>query len=163
MLQHLIFAYRFNLDRARVLVSDLSDEQMVLQPHGVINHPAWTLGHLAATSNSLAGLLGLESTFPDAWRDACRTGGTPDGDAAAFPSKGQLLEQLAHQHERVGGAIETADPALFAREHPHPRARARFPTIGDTAAFLMSVHEANHLGQITAWRRAVGLGPATGH
>ena len=162
MLQHLIFCYRFNLDNARTLVDDLSDEQMVLQAHGVINHPAWTLGHLAATSNSLAMMLGLDSTFPEDWREACRTGGIPDGRMAAFPSKAHLLDQLIHQHERVTAALEAADPAVFAREHPHPRARARFPTIGDSAAFLMGVHEANHLGQITAWRRALGLG-AAGH
>ena len=38
MLRHLLFAYRFNLDRGRVMVKDLSDEQMVRQPHGVVNH-----------------------------------------------------------------------------------------------------------------------------
>ena len=102
MLQHVLNTYAMNLKRAGMQVQDLSAEQMVQQPSGVINHPAWTLGHLAATADNLAKALGLESTFPDAWRDACKTGGTPSGNAADFPAKEQLLE-TAHRPARAGG------------------------------------------------------------
>jgi hypothetical protein len=162
MVRHLIFTYRFNLDRARTLVHDLPDEQMTRQPHGVVNHPAWLLGHLAASSNQLAKILGLEPTFPDAWAEVFKIGGVPSADAARFPSKEELLTELAVQHERVAAAIESADPALFGREHPSEGARKRFPTIGDYAVFMMTTHEGSHLGQIAAWRRAMDLGSATG-
>lgn len=162
MLRHLLFTYRFNLDRARTLVRDLSDEQMTRQPHGVVNHPAWLLGHLAASSNQVAKMLGLDSTFPAAWTEAFGIGGTPSGDTAHFPAKEELLAELAAQHERVAGALASADPALFEREHPSEGARKRFPTIGDYTVFMISTHEGSHLGQIAAWRRAMGLGSATG-
>ena len=166
MLQHLVFTYRFNLDRARTLIRDLSDAQMVRQPHGVVNHPAWTLGHLAQSSDQLAAALGLASTFPAPWKEAFRTGGVPSGDAAAFPAKDALVAEFAAQHERVARAIEVAAPAALAatlaREHPNECTRTRFPTIGDYAFFLITSHEGSHLGQIAAWRRAMGLGSATG-
>lgn len=162
MLKHLLFTYRFNLDRARTLVGDLSEEQMARQPRGLVNHPAWTLGHLAAASNQLAKMLGLESTFPAAWGDAFKSGGVPGGEGAGFPAKDELLAELARQHERVAGALAAADPALLAREHPNEGVRKRFPTVGDYAVFLISSHEGSHLGQIAAWRRAMGLGSATG-
>ena len=166
MLRHLVFTYRFNLERARTLVGDLSAEQMVSQPDGVVNHPAWTLGHLAQSSDQLGRTLGLESTFPEAWKEALRTGGTPSGDASRFPPKAALLAELAAQHERVAGAIEAAEPAVLsatlAREHPSERMRQRFPTLGDYLVFLIGSHEGSHLGQIAAWRRAMGLGSATG-
>ena len=163
MLQHLLFTYRFNLDRARTLVGDLSDEQMVRQPNGVVNHPAWILGHLALTSDHLAKLLDCESTFPAAWTEAFKPGGIPSGDAAAFPSKAEILDELAAQHERVATALTNADPAIFARDSTRASVtRQRFPTIGDYAVFLISSHEGSHLGQIAAWRRAMGLGSATG-
>ena len=41
MIQHLLVVYGMNLKRAELLVDDLTDEQMVAQPSGVINHPAW--------------------------------------------------------------------------------------------------------------------------
>ena len=47
MLQHICFTYGFNLNLAKRLVGDLTPEQMCGQPYGVVNHPAWSLGHLA--------------------------------------------------------------------------------------------------------------------
>lgn len=160
MIQHLLFVYEMNLKRAGQLVDDLTGEQMVAQPSGVVNHPAWTLGHLAATSNALGGMLGLPSTFPEEWRDAIRMGGVPSGDAADYPSKEQLVAQLRAQHERVAAAIAEAGAGRLQQETPNPRLRERFPTVGDFAVALMTNHEANHLGQLAAWRRAAGLGPA---
>ncbi len=162
MLQHLLNVYAMNLKRLGMHVQDLSDEQMVEQPSGVINHPAWTLGHLAATADNLAKTFGQESTFPEDWREACSTGGTPSGNATDFPSREQLLEQLTAQHERVAAAFAGTDAELLAQPHPNLRARRIFPTFGDYAVALMTTHEANHLGQLAAWRRAMGLGSATG-
>ena len=88
MIQHLLFVYGKNLKRAELLVDDLTDEQMAAQPSGVINHPAWTLGHLGVTSDALAGMLGLPSTFPDKWKEAGRMGSIPSGNAADFPRQG---------------------------------------------------------------------------
>ncbi len=161
MIQHLLFVYGMNLKRAERLVDDLTDEQMVAQPSGVINHPAWTLGHLGATSDALAGMLGLPSTFPDAWREACRMGSIPSGEAADYPGKAELLEQLRAQHQRVAEAVAAVDDERLQQPTP-PRLRERFPTIGDFAAALMTMHEGHHLGQLAAWRRALGLGAATG-
>ena len=126
MLQHLLNVYAMNLKRLGMHVQDLSAEQMVEQPSGVINHPAWTLGHLAATADNVAKTLGQESTFPEEWRAACSTGGTPSGDAADFPSKEQLLEQLGAQHERVAAALAAADAELLDQPHPNPRGRKIF-------------------------------------
>ena len=161
MIQHLLFVYDMNLKRAERLVDDLTGDQMVAQPSGVINHPAWTLGHLGATSDALAGMLGLPSTFPGAWREACRMGSIPSGDAADYPAKRELLAQLRAQHERVAEAVAAVDAERLQQPTP-PRLRERFPTIGDFAAALMTMHEGHHLGQLAAWRRALGLGAATG-
>ena len=158
MIQHLLFVHKFNLDRASELVADLSDEQMVEQPQGVINHPAWTLGRLAFVEHYLAVTLGAEPSLPDGWVDHFPTGGTPSGDAADYPSKEEILGQLEAQHDRVAQAVAEADPTVFEQAFPDEPTRRRFPTIGDFTAFLMTSHEAGHLGQIAAWRRAMGIG-----
>ena len=64
MLNHVIYLYGFNLMHAETLVKDVSAEQMVEQPGGVINHPAWSLGHLVVSADHLGQLLGLESSLP---------------------------------------------------------------------------------------------------
>ena len=164
MREHLIFTSRFNLAHIESLIKDLTDEQMVQQPHGVVNHPAWTLGHLASVSNAVAMALGLESTFPTDWKKLFKAaGGVPDGGSVAvFPSKDRLLAELTAQHARVADAVANADPAFFAKEYPDERTRKYFPTIGDYVAYLMSAHEANHIGQLATWRRAIGLAPRAG-
>lgn len=161
MMQHVTWLYGFNLDRVRALVSDLTPEQMVAQPHGLVNHPAWTLGHLTISADNLAGLLGLDRQAPAGWDKTFPTGGTPPGGAPdAYPPQAELLAALTAQHERNAAAAQQADPALLARPHPNERHRKYFPTIGDIVVFLMTSHEMDHIGQLAAWRRAMGLGPA---
>ena len=162
MIQHVTYLYQFNLGFAQTLIKDLSPEQMVQQPSGVINHPAWSLGHLTGSADSLAQLLGLTSQAPDGWDKIFATGGTPSGDLSLYPSKDEILDALKNQHARNTEAVQQADPEMFARPHPNEGARKYFPTVGDMVVFLMTSHEMDHLGQVAAWRRAMGLGSATG-
>ncbi len=149
-----------NLGFAKRLVSDLSDDQMCAQPHGVVNHPAWSLGHLAVAADHLAALLGLSSELPAGWEQTFKTGGTPPPDKSAFPGKDEILRVLESEHVRIAKALATADPAFLAQPHPNEKRRDHFPTVGDFAIFLVTGHEMDHLGQIAAWRRAMGLGSA---
>jgi hypothetical protein len=149
-----------NLAFAKRLVADLSADQMCAQPHGVVNHPTWSLGHLVVTGDRLGTLLGLDAHLPEGWAETFKTGGTPAADGAAFPARDELLSAFDAQHARNAKALAGADAATLAQPHPNEKARAHFPTIGDLAIFLMTAHEMDHLGQIAAWRRAMGLGPA---
>lgn len=157
MREHALFTYRFNLGHLESLVKDLSDEQMVSQPNGVINHPAWTLRHLASSSNFLAKALGLESTTPAEW-EAPSPDGVPSGNASDFPPRDELLAALKAQHERVAEAVSNADPALFAKDSDE-QMRSYFPKVGDMIDYMLTAHEGTHIGQLSAWRRAMGLKP----
>ena len=161
MRDHVAFVYGFNLMYAETLVKDLSAEQMVEQPNGVINHPAWSLGHLVVSANSLGSTLGLESSLPEGWDKTFATGGTPSSDVSAYPSKDEILSALREQHSRNTEAMKNADPESWAKPHPNEKTRTYFPTVGDMVTFLMTGHEMDHIGQIAAWRRAMGLGSAT--
>ena len=46
MIPHLIHTYQFNLQHIEGLVKDLTDEQMVQQPAGLVNHPMLSLIHI---------------------------------------------------------------------------------------------------------------------
>lgn len=160
MFEYVLHTYAMNLGLAKRLVRDLSDEQMCQQPHGLVNHPAWSLGHLAVTGEYLGKLLGVPSDLPEGWQDIFKTGGTPSSDKSGFPGKDEMLRVIAQQHARIAEWVSNADPATFSQPHPNEKTRAHFPTIGDVTVFLLTAHEMDHLGQIAAWRRAMGLGPA---
>ena len=160
MLDHLTYLYQFNLQYAQRLVEGIAADQMASQPGGVINHPAWSLGHLVVSSNHLGQLFGLESSLRDGWSETFKSGGEPSGDLSAYPTKDELLDALAGQHVRNTDAIKSFDIARFAEPHPNENTRKYFPTVGDMVIFMMTAHEMDHLGQIAAWRRAMGLGAA---
>lgn len=157
MLQHVVFTYGFNLTVAKRLIADLTPEQMCQQPHGVVNHPAWSLGHLAAASVGILKALGHDASLPAAWGDVFKTGGIPSADPSVYPSKEELLATYEALHAQVAAAVTAADAATLAQAHPHEGTRKYFPTVGDMIVFLMTAHEMDHLGQLAAWRRALGL------
>ena len=157
MLQHVLHVHALNLGFATRLVKDLSDDQMCAQPHGVVNHPAWSLGHLAVAADHAGIALGLRSALPAGWDETFKTGGIPSSDKSVYPGKDEILRVLAEQHARNAQALSDADPAALAQPHPNEKRREHFPTVGDFAIFLMTAHEMDHLGQIAAWRRAMGL------
>ena len=165
MMQHVVFVYGINLKFAKGLVADLTAEQMCQQPHGVVNHPAWSLGHLAASKVGLLRLLGHDASLPVSWGEDWAgalpgAGGIPSSDPSGFPSKDELVSTFESLHDRVTTAVKAADAATLATPYPHEGVRKYFPTIGDHVVFLMTSHEMDHLGQLAAWRRAMGLGPA---
>ena len=169
MLQHLVFAYGLNLHVAKTLVADLTADQMCQQPHGLVNHPAWSLGHLVFSSVGLLKFLGHDVPPPVGWEQAAfvatAAGGRgPSSDPSGYPAKDELLSTLKSLHDRVTSAVNAADAAALkatlATPHPYEGARKYFPTLGDHVVYLMTLHEMDHLGQIAAWRRAMGLRPA---
>jgi len=68
-----------------------------------------------------------------------------------------------HAEELFGGSPcaavgcgGTATSEALAQPAPE-RMRSRFATVGQMIYGLMTAHEATHLGQFSAWRRAIGL------
>ena len=161
MLTHMLHAYDLQLNLASMLVKDIPDDQMCAQPHGLVNHPTWNLGHLVLSEHQTCGLIGIESTLPEGWTELFKAGGTPHADRSAYPGKVDLLAELGKIHERVRGALPGIDSTVLDAEHPNEKTRQYFPTVGAQVAFILTSHEMDHLGQIAAWRRAAGLGPAS--
>ena len=87
--------------------------------------------------------------------------GSLGGDAAAGqPSTSELLAELERVHACWKAALPGVDTSVLDAEHPDVKMRGYFPTVGAMVAFIMTSHEMDHLGQVAAWRRAAGLGPA---
>jgi uncharacterized damage-inducible protein DinB len=69
-----------------------------------------------------------------------------------------LLQKLEEAHTRLADAVTKATPEVLAQPAPE-KIRARFPTVGVLLIGMMTSHEASHNGQLSAWRRAMGLPP----
>jgi hypothetical protein len=149
--------YNFCLLYAEKLVADVPDEQMCAQPMPgrVMNHAAFTLGHLAWANDNALALLGGQPKLAD-WKERVGMGAKPADDRSLYPSKSALLDALKDAHARLSTALKDATPEALAQPAPE-RARGRFPTVGSMVIGLMTSHEGSHLGQLSAWRRAMGF------
>ena len=151
-------AYNLGLGYTQKLVADLPDEKWTAQPvAGVtMNHAAWTVGHVAFVHNNVAGMIGgTPAALGDHWKALFATATKPLPDRSAYPPAEELMREFAAAHARLGDAAAKLTPEAAAAPAPE-RMRARFPTVGNMAAGLMTTHFGNHLGQLSAWRRAMG-------
>jgi uncharacterized damage-inducible protein DinB len=144
------------------LVADLSDEQLAKQPAPKMNHPAWVLGHLLqvdyAFLNTISGMP-LPALIDDAWKATYGGKSEPVADRSKYKPKQFYIEHLAAVREQIYSKLRSLSEADLAKPHPDPARRERMPTIGHAITFYGTWHEAYHSGQLSAWRRVLGLPP----
>lgn len=150
-------------DYARRLSDDIPAERFAEIPCAGMNHPAFCYGHLALYPNRIARLLGHDGCveLPEAWTELFQAGATCVADDGRYPGRDAILEGFFAGHQRAAALLaETADAQFDAPNPLEGRMREIFPTIAVAAVFLTGPHVALHLGQVSAWRRAAGFGPA---
>lgn len=146
-----------NLFYAEALVSDIEDAKMANQPGGVKNHPAWTLGHLCVGQDIILQMLEMPSAIDPSWLRLFGPGISPTDDRLNFPLKIELINALKVAHDKVAEGVREHFERRSSATNPIPPLAERFPTVGDLVLYFLTTHEATHLGQISAWRRAMEM------
>ncbi|MBT4815472.1 MAG: DinB family protein [Lentisphaerae bacterium] len=157
MMNHVIHVANMNLHYARVHVEDIPPEQMCLQPRPQVNHPAWILGHITLAYAGAGALLGVECALPEQWQTLFAFWEEPCPDPAAHPSKDDLWAAYERCHGLVTSALPGASAELLASPLEDEMMSRVFPTSGDMITAVLTIHEGVHLGQLSAWRRQMGM------
>lgn len=151
------------LGYAERLLADIPADRFAHMPLPKLNHPAFNIGHLSLYPNRLFTMLGRPDLEVDkAGYAALFAAGTEcveqDG---RYPSKDELV---SHYFERYRAMLahlpETSDETMSRANPMEGRMRELFPTIGEAMCFMLHNHQMMHLGQISAWRRVMGMGSA---
>ncbi|HEX8522796.1 MAG TPA: DinB family protein [Tepidisphaeraceae bacterium] len=150
-------SFRYAMDYLREQVADVGDEQMAQQPRGLANHAAWTLGHVIFSCQLLGEVVGVKPWLADEWTTLFGTDSVPSSDAAAYPSRAALLAQLDAAQRRLIAGVEALSAAQIDAPFPDPAYHDVFPTVRHALTQVMVGHVAHHVGQLTAWRKALGL------
>ena len=159
MIDGLLYGYARNLDYLERLCAGLDDATAISQPVSGMNHASWILSHLNIYHSVVAAII-EGGTFPDPKDDDFGMGSAPASPKVPYRPIAELLQQFRSGHERVASLLVGKDHSVFAEPVMLPRWKERMPTAARALPYLMLVHENQHLGQLSAWRRALGLAPA---
>ena len=152
-----LHSFAYCLDFLREQVADVPAPDWVAQPNGIVNHPAWTIGHLIFIWQQLGAVVGLTEWLPDNWGNRFGSGSRPVADASLYESKENLLVMLDDAQQRITHAVERLDDVLLDEPFPDEAYLDVFPTIRHALTQVLVGHTAFHIGQVSVWRNALGL------
>jgi hypothetical protein len=118
-----LHSFAYSLEFLREQAADVNAADMVAQPSGILNHLAWTIGHLTVTCQKYA------------------------------------VEMLRDAQSRITRAVDQLDDSQLDEPFPHESYRDVFPTIRHALTQVLVGHTAFHVGQVSVWRKAMGLPP----
>jgi len=152
-----LHSFAYCLDFLREQVEDVRPTDMVAQPNGIMNHPSWVIGHLAFSCQALGGEIGLPAWLPTAWAERFGTGSVPVADATVYDDKDESLRILHDAQSRITHAVKRLNDSQLDEPLPDEEYRVILPTVRHAVTQVLIAHPANHIGQLTIWRRAMGL------
>ena len=156
-MQPTLHSFGYCLEYLRDQVADIGTTDMVAQPSGIMNHPAWVIGHLTFSCQSLGGEIGLPNWLPATWCDKFGTGSVPVADINQYKDKDESLAMLDDAQARITLAVDRLNDAQLDEPLPDEAYRIILPTVRHAITQVLIAHPANHIGQLTIWRRAMGL------
>ncbi|HAD60267.1 MAG TPA: hypothetical protein DCG12_13570 [Planctomycetaceae bacterium] len=160
---------QLSLGYAHRLLTDVSTDRFarLSAPGGQTiqsNHPAFIYGHLSTYAPRILEDLGAAVLeIPDGFTElfAKDTDCQDDADGSIYPAQDAITEFFFAGYEAVAAALQAADESVY--QGPNPlggRMTELFPSLGSLHNFYVGGHVMIHMGQMSAWRRMEGLGPA---
>ena len=142
--------------------------RMPVGKDGVINtnHPAFCLGHMSTYPAFICGLAGIEDagiTNPEGFDKLFSHEATcqDDPDGSIYPSMEVITSHFFNAHKTMFAKLaECSDEQLAAPHGQEGDFFAKFPNRAAVIAFMVGPHPFTHIGQMSAWRRCMGLGSA---
>ena len=157
----LVAPTRFMIDYAMMLVHDIDESRWSDRCGSTINHPAFVLGHTAYYAGVCMQMLGSDIELTDTDEARYRHGVECTDDAGSYPDKATSIATFTERLTAAADFMESLDESAFSASSSETFFADRFPTMGGVATFMFIGHIMFHMGQISAWRRVAGMGPAS--
>lgn len=147
---------------SELLLNGITPETFARKPEGIdTNSPAFCYGHLAIYPEMILEAIDRKDLAIDqadfvelfgAGKD-CRD----DPDGTIYPPMESILARFRDRHAVAMEAIASTPDNVMQHENPRERMRPMLPTVGAALGFYLTGHMFTHLGQVSAWRRCMGL------
>ena len=161
-LEQEVKVYQFLQGYGEMLLADIAEEDAfkLICDGGV--SPAWIMGHLGFVANRIQAMCGGEPKIDtEAWQPMFGGGSTPTGEAdrETYPAWDELVKTWKQGHADLAALAPTISTEQLSSPNPNERMKAALPTIQDFLGFVLTGHDAMHLGQLSTWRRVQGRAP----
>lgn len=130
------------------------------------NHPTFIFGHLAIYPQMIMNALGAEpggAGVPESYSELFMHGVEcqHDPEGTIYPSFDEVRARFKETHSAVREFLATLDDESLGKAiTSDDRLREVFGTCDAMALFMLHDHYMFHLGQLSTWRRCMGLGSA---
>jgi len=160
---------KLSIGHAQQLLDGVTPEQFArfATPGGKTvesNHPAFIYGHLALYASRVVQMSGRKATLaPENFDELFSNNATcvDDPDGSVYPPMDVVTDVFFSGYQAALDAVTAASDESLANPNPAGgKLTERFPTVGSMCNFMSCGHIMMHLGQMSAWRRMQGLGPA---
>ncbi len=153
---------------ALALARDIPSETFARLPLGesgpiYMNHPAFVYGHLTLYPARVLKMAGLDQSLAAApyWYEEvfgsdaiCRD--DPFGET--YPDKDEIVSQFGTALRTTAELVRGLPDDILEETHTmSPELGSTMLSLGAAAEYLLNNHPMFHLGQISAWRRCMGL------
>ncbi len=129
------------------------------------NHPAFVYGHLSLYSSRIVEQLGGDASsikpselYVEKFSHTATCVDDPDG--SIYPPMAEITERVMTGYQLAVDTLLGTDDEKFMVPNSNEAMRAKFATNGSMHAFYLGGHFMIHMGQVSAWRRMMGLGAA---
>lgn len=161
-LEQEVKVYQFLLGYGEMLLADIAEEDAfkLICDGGV--SPAWIMGHLGFVANRIIALCGGEPKVDtEALTPLFGGGSKPVGEADrdTYPSWDELKRVWRQGHADIEAIAPNVSADQLSQPNPNERMKDALPTIEDFLGFVLTGHDAMHLGQLSTWRRVQGHPP----
>lgn len=158
---------RLTLKYAEVLLKDVQPEtfgRFAVADGKAIesNHPAFIYGHLSLYAHQIMTQLGqTPADVPPAFAENfSKDSVCTDDSEGSLPDMQTITDYFFKSWNEVQEVLRATDDETFLQPTLSEGMKDRFPTLGSLHNFYASGHNMMHLGQMSAWRRMMGLGSA---
>ena len=130
------------------------------------NHGAFIYGHLSLYAPEIIDHLKGDSSSlkpPAAFEFVFSKDATcqDDPDGKIYPAMDEVTKYFFESYRAAVAQLRAADEEVMQAQNPHDgRLGELFPTIGSLVGFYSGGHVMMHMGQMSAWRRMMGMGAA---
>jgi len=165
MIAEIVNCFELRVEDIKHLVKDLDDELMIEMPAPEMDHPAWIIGHLTFTIQETGKQVGMHPWLPKDWSQMFVKDANISSDPDTYPKKQKLMEEFESGEKHIITSLNKLKESQLVISANQKKSNKNFPTIfsrlsptvGHLILNTLVGHFSIHVGQLSAWRRAMNL------